>query len=502
MTRSKQPKLALDENARKDSSGTTSEEDHLVEMIELDESVSEDKVINEDDMSTSSFDWNHSTNGIDEKVVKINHYKSSKSRRKLKGRNGKLRKNGTSKCGIFGSLQYKLMGIANEESHPNNIYGISFNHFIARSCGEDVFATCGDKTLTVYECHSDGSFHACISYSDPDEVFYSCDWSYCSTTGNPWLIAAGKKGLIRVIDTMVGQAVQTFISHGGAINDLKINQNNAHMLLTASKDSSIRLWNLTTFTLVAIFAGIEGHRDEVVSVSFHQSLPYFVSSGIDYAIKIWKLNTEQMIEAWNRSNVYISKFKHGCQFRTEHVHVPFFSTRDIHHNYVDCVEWFGDLIISRSCEEEIIIWKPCKNVQNQSIDLLAENIPQNDLCLNEDIDVMPLNVEPNSTRKNFKIIGRIPVEKSDVWYIRFAMDRMRDLLAIGNTEGAILLVDLKSMATNCELFKEVHIERMKIPPHQSVSSKYVRQIGFNYNGTSLVAVTDGSHVIKYDFNRI
>ncbi|KAJ6224055.1 hypothetical protein RDWZM_002600 [Blomia tropicalis] len=68
MTRSKQPKLALDENARKDSSGTTSEEDHLVEMIELDESVSEDKVINEDDMSTSSFDWNHSTNGIDEKV--------------------------------------------------------------------------------------------------------------------------------------------------------------------------------------------------------------------------------------------------------------------------------------------------------------------------------------------------------------------------------------------------------------------------------------------------
>ena len=56
------------------------------------------------------------------------------------------------------------------------------------------------------------------------------------------------------------------------------------MLLSASKDESIRLWNTRCGTCCCIFAGHYGHRDDVLSIDVHPRT-HDVTGGIDTTSK-------------------------------------------------------------------------------------------------------------------------------------------------------------------------------------------------------------------------
>lgn len=160
------------------------------------------------------------------------------------------------------------------------------------------------------------------------------------------MLAGGACGIIRIFYPKYSRWNKHFIGHGAAINELKVPLKQPFLLASASKDNSIRLWNIQTNVCVACFHSNDTHRDQVVSIDFNHDCTQLVSGGNDHKLIIWNLNVPEIQSAIKASNTY-NRATAEASFKT--VYHPFtaFSSRDVHKNYIDCVSWFGDFIISK-----------------------------------------------------------------------------------------------------------------------------------------------------------
>ncbi|KAH1144286.1 hypothetical protein GLYMA_12G214400v4, partial [Glycine max] len=215
---------------------------------------------------------------------------------------------------------YRVTNRLQEGKRP--LYAIVFNVLDSRYL--DVFATVGGNRVTVYQCLKEGVIAVLQSYvdEDKDESFYTVGWA-CNVNGTPLVVTGGLNGVIRVIDAGSEKIHSIFVGHGDSINEVKAQILNPSLVVSASKDESIRLWNAHTGIYILIFAGARGHRNEVLSVDFHPSDMYCICScGMDNTVKIWSMK-----EFWT-----------------------------LHINYVDCNRWLGDFILSKVSDSSLSVY--------------------------------------------------------------------------------------------------------------------------------------------------
>jgi len=269
---------------------------------------------------------------------------------------------------------------------------------------------------------------------------------------------AGKKAIIKVIDTTQRRLLLTLIGHGDEIYDLKFSPIDPWLLISASKDESLRLWNLQTATCVIMFAGHEGHSDSVLCAAWHPLGRSILSSGMDTTVKIWSLEEKDvqcaikdsyLVKPKSRgrlhhhngiytingsgkgSNIKRQEPKHdddnhGRQnFRTLCQQLPIFSSSKMHTDYVDCVQFVGDLVLSKSITNTISLWKPdlATLLPVTTIDSPSSSTHHHHQYTNAAAQVLSL--------RDFDLTN------CDIWFVRFQANEDCTMLASGNCIGEI-----------------------------------------------------------------
>ncbi|XP_065314466.1 polycomb protein esc-like isoform X2 [Gordionus sp. m RMFG-2023] len=333
-----------------------------------------------------------------------------------------------------------------KENHSQPLFGVSFNPIVNSEKGT-IFCTVGGNNASIYLCQLNGQLKLLTTLIDDDaeEIYYCSTWTFDTITLNSILILGGLKAVIRIVPINKPQESLHLLGHGYSINDLKIHPHMPNILLSASKDHSLRLWNIRTKTLISIFSGVDGHRDE----DFNHDGSLILSSGMDHSLKIWNINTKEMNDLIEASN-HFKGYGYGAKisFPTLLSHFPILTTRDIHKNYVDSSLWHGNVIFSKSCENIITCWKfgVIENVNQTSIDNVKKypNRYSNNICLDyhkSDYGLQSLQLAPHiKANKLFDI----PVSDCDLWFIRMNEDPSQKYLALGNCTGKIFVWDLDS----------------------------------------------------------
>ncbi|KAH7327883.1 WD40-repeat-containing domain protein [Stachybotrys elegans] len=315
---------------------------------------------------------------------------------------------------------------------------------------DPVFAAVSKKHIVLCRLiQTAGDANPCkvinVIRDDDDEASSCCcTWTKDPVTGVPYICTGGTDAKVKIYDAVTGQVVDCFTGHGGDVNDLATSPIDSSIIASASDDTSVRLWSLDpkhkAQPCLCILAG-EGHSWNLLSVAFHDSGRYLLSAGHDQIINLWTipdLPTEPVATPLQ-------------------VHYPHFSTSAVHSGIVDCVSFYGDLILSRACHDNVIVlWR----VEGFS----SDDPPPPQSIAPTPQSVTPTNYDPGRlTRSAFvpAISPQCPSQYTRVlefftpncgpqFFMRFKLHFVPDqnpVLAFCNAGGQIFFWDLKRLTT-------------------------------------------------------
>ena len=161
-------------------------------------------------------------------------------------------------------------------------------------------------------------FFYCVDATKIDNIYYI---AFGGNTNSIFLY------MINIEKEELTENIEELIGHKNDINDLKFLTVNQNILISASSDSTVRLWDVKQKKLLCIYGGPFGHPSHVLTVDFHYSEQFIASAGFDQVVMFWDIDF--VLKKYNNNKE--NNFK--CVLKTK----PFFETL-VHENYIDIIK--------------------------------------------------------------------------------------------------------------------------------------------------------------------
>lgn len=310
------------------------------------------------------------------------------------------------------------------------------------------------------------------------------------------LAFAGYSTIVRIIEVSIVEDHKTklklyrfkehtsLIGHKNEIYDMKFHPYNQQILFTSSKDFSIRVWNALKNMQLLIIGGPQSHFAEVLSIDIHEDGNLLVSGGIDCKIKVWDLTIKDVASKINSSLEetlktdlnFVSKYPISVKPLIKEPII--FTCNQVHSNYIDCVKFNGNFIISKSVDGSIIEWFP--NFSSIGSKYYIVNI------------------------YNFNFT-------ENLWYLKFGLSSNKDWLGVGNNLGEIFVFkivdsiyfdkDYEENDTSKKVKRDIF--RVKECNHYDTQCiSVIRKVAFHEDMKFMVACNDDGNLFINSLNSV
>ncbi|MCA9029408.1 MAG: WD40 repeat domain-containing protein [Planctomycetaceae bacterium] len=177
------------------------------------------------------------------------------------------------KIGDTAAVEHRWTG------HDHWIFDIAFN-----SAGNELWTASGDNKVKSWKV---GTWDLLQTYEDHEDDVHGL----ALTKDGKHLVTGGDDGLV-IVRNLETDEVRRLAGHDAQVTSVALVRNDS-LIVSSSRDQTVRIWDLATGAEVAV---LEGHQEDVLQVVPDEKGERLVSASYDGTTRIWSLADYSLLQ--------------------------------------------------------------------------------------------------------------------------------------------------------------------------------------------------------------